>query len=181
MSRNSAICMIFSNRVNSVLEITDELMGVLPYSRMNEFKPVVMAYGRSIGDEKGDLLIYSPSVMVSQRRYHDFRREIKFTRSHIYKRDSYTCQYCGRTRTQKDLNFDHVTPKSNGGRTSWDNIVTSCYSCNTKKRNRTPEQAGMKLLRAPEKPSWQEMVNKDIISEMIDESWLPYISNLVAS
>lgn len=172
-----AICMIFGNRIQTVLETAGELLGVIPYDRFREFPCVIKAYGRSMGDGKEDLNIFSPSVIVSSGRFHDIRREISFTRSHVYKRDSYTCQYCGRTRSLHDLNFDHVTPKANGGKTSWDNIVTSCYSCNIKKGGRTPEQAGMKLQKKPSRPSWQEMVQHDILSEMVDESWLEYVGN----
>jgi 5-methylcytosine-specific restriction endonuclease McrA len=97
-----------------------------------------------------------PSVM---RLVRNFKKKkvidtVKFSRTRVYTRDKYTCQYCCKTGSFKEFTFDHVLPKSRGGKTSWDNIVTSCKSCNTKKRDRTPEEAGMQLLRQPKRPKW---------------------------
>jgi 5-methylcytosine-specific restriction endonuclease McrA len=77
----------------------------------------------------------------------------RFTRVNVFTRDGFRCQYCGARRAMADLNYDHVVPRVRGGRTSWENIVTSCYPCNGRKGSRTPEQAGMKLLRKPFKPT----------------------------
>jgi len=76
----------------------------------------------------------------------------RFTRRNIYLRDDYTCQYCGRRQESGRLNLDHVVPVSRGGATSWTNVVCSCHSCNLKKKNRTPAELGMKLLRQPRAP-----------------------------
>ena len=79
---------------------------------------------------------------------------VRCTRKNVLLRDSYQCQYCGVKKEARELNYDHVIPRVQGGKTVWDNIVASCYACNSTKRGRTPEQAGMKLLRAPVKPKW---------------------------
>ncbi len=71
------------------------------------------------------------------------------SRKNIFLRDGYTCQYCGRTLPAKELTLDHVIPRSRGGTTSWENLVTCCIECNNKKGNRTPEEAGMRLARPP--------------------------------
>ncbi len=86
------------------------------------------------------------------------KKEVKFTRHNIFERDKNTCQYCGRVFDRKDLNLDHVIPKDRGGPTTWENIVCSCIECNTKKANRTPQEAGMKLIRKPKKPKWRPFV-----------------------
>lgn len=174
VSTDTAVRMIFSGRIGTILETADELMGVIPYDRLSEFDVVAKAYGRSPGDGRGDLEIQSPSVAVSKRIFYDCRRDLKFTRKRIYARDSHTCQYCGFTGSKDDLNFDHVVPRKEGGRTSWDNVVTSCYPCNSKKGGRTPEEAGMRLTKEPIRPSWQSVI-REIIIENMDDSWAPYL------
>src|SRR2546429_432154 len=83
------------------------------------------------------------------------KKEVKFTRHNIFERDKNTCQYCGHVLERKDLNLDHVIPRDYGGPTTWENIVCSCISCNTKKANRTPQEAGMRLIRRPKRPKWR--------------------------
>ncbi|HEX8340365.1 MAG TPA: HNH endonuclease [Tepidisphaeraceae bacterium] len=80
------------------------------------------------------------------------RQDVKFNRRNIFARDSSRCQYCGRKFSTVDLSLDHVTPRSQGGKSTWDNIVCCCIKCNVKKGGRTPEQAHMKLLTKPVKP-----------------------------
>ncbi|HEY9839101.1 MAG TPA: HNH endonuclease [Candidatus Obscuribacterales bacterium] len=75
---------------------------------------------------------------------------VTYTRKNIHIRDNYTCQYCGSTST---LTLDHVMPVSRGGKSSWENVVTACYPCNSRKGSRTPDEAGMKLAMPPKKPS----------------------------
>lgn len=78
-------------------------------------------------------------------------KELPFNKKNIYTRDNYTCQYCGKQ--TETLTLDHVFPKSRGGKYTWENIVACCPECNQKKADRTPEEAGMKLLREPVRPS----------------------------
>lgn len=85
-------------------------------------------------------------------------RDVMFNRKNIYGRDRYQCQYCGNHFKQEDLTFDHVIPKSKGGKNSFENVVTCCVSCNHKKGDRTPSGAGMKLLKTPVKPRWRSYV-----------------------
>jgi len=85
--------------------------------------------------------------------------EVKFTRRNIYEHYGYRCCYCGKKFGSTELNLEHVVPKSRGGKTGWDNIVTSCVPCNLKKANRLPDEAGMKLLLKPTKPKWRGNVS----------------------
>jgi 5-methylcytosine-specific restriction endonuclease McrA len=71
------------------------------------------------------------------------------SRKNILMRDRYTCQYCQRAMPSSDLTLDHVIPRSRAGETSWENLVACCHHCNNRKGNRTPEEAGLKLLRQP--------------------------------
>jgi 5-methylcytosine-specific restriction endonuclease McrA len=77
----------------------------------------------------------------------------RLTRKNIYDRDEHRCQYCGKWFQADELNIDHVIPRSRGGKNTWGNLVCSCIKCNRKKDNRTPKEAGMKLLKKPIKPS----------------------------
>lgn len=90
-------------------------------------------------------------------------KEVKFTRQNVFERDKNTCQYCGRKFDRKDLNIDHVVPRQQGGLTTWTNIVCSCIPCNSRKGNRTPEQAGMHLVRKPKKPRWRPFMEIQFI------------------
>lgn len=109
---------------------------------------------------------------------HDYDRlpvkEVKFTRDTVFERDHYTCQYCGRSYGQGDLNLDHVIPRDRGGRTSWENIVTSCVRCNTRKSNRLPHEAGMRLQRKPQRPKWRPFVSFMLEGD-IHESWTHFL------
>ena len=95
-------------------------------------------------------------AVVCLRRYHQ-RRAVPFTRYNLFLRDEFRCQYCGCNGNARNLTFDHVIPRSKGGRSGFSNIVAACQSCNLKKGNRTPKGAGMRLLRAPRVPSPPEI------------------------
>jgi 5-methylcytosine-specific restriction endonuclease McrA len=89
-------------------------------------------------------------------------KEVKFTRHNIFERDKNTCQYCGRIFERKDLNLDHVVPRDRGGPTTWENIVCSCIPCNTRKGNRTPQEAGLRLVRKPRRPKWRPFLHVQV-------------------
>ncbi len=91
------------------------------------------------------------------------RREmVRFTRSNIFLRDNYQCQYCGTHPPTHSLTLDHVIPVVYGGPKTWDNIVTSCRQCNQNKGGRTPQQAKMKLMQKPKKPHWLPFMDTEI-------------------
>ncbi|MFZ5805680.1 MAG: HNH endonuclease [Verrucomicrobiota bacterium] len=102
------------------------------------------------------------------------KKEIKLTRHNVFERDQYTCQYCGVEFDRKDLNLDHVIPRDRGGQTTWENIVCSCISCNTKKSNCLPAEAGMKLIRKPKRPKLRTFLNVHI-SKMPHHSWRHFL------
>jgi 5-methylcytosine-specific restriction endonuclease McrA len=79
--------------------------------------------------------------------------QLVFSRKSVFKRDKFTCQYCGKFLKSGQVTVDHVIPKSMGGTSSFNNCVTSCYSCNNRKGSRTPEQANMTLLTRPVVPN----------------------------
>lgn len=105
---------------------------------------------------------------------------VRFSRLNIYVRDQDTCQYCGRQLKRSELNLDHVVPRSQGGRTCWENIVCSCIACNLRKGGRTPAQAGMTLRAQPVRPRWTLLFRGPRKWQTYRE-WLPFVSPADAS
>jgi 5-methylcytosine-specific restriction endonuclease McrA len=93
-----------------------------------------------------------PSVIALKEYIHAARRPA-FTRFNVFLRDRFTCQYCGEPSSSHELTFDHVVPRSRGGRTTWENVVTACSSCNLLKGSRLPRESGMYPLHPPHQPS----------------------------
>jgi 5-methylcytosine-specific restriction endonuclease McrA len=87
------------------------------------------------------------------------RQEVKFNRRNIYARDGNRCQYCGKKFPTTELSIDHIVPRSQGGKTVWENVVCACLRCNIKKGGRTPEQARMTLIAQPKKPRRSPVIN----------------------
>ncbi len=104
------------------------------------------------------------------------RQDVKFNRRNIYARDSSRCQYCGRKFATTDLSLDHVLPRSQGGKASWENIVCCCLKCNVKKGGRTPEQAHMKLIAKPVKPRRSPVINIRLADQRY-ASWKQFLDN----
>ena len=96
-----------------------------------------------------------PEIIVLQIFDRLPKKDVKFTRQNIFERDEHTCQYCRNRFEPKELNLDHVVPRDKGGKNSWENIVTSCIRCNTKKGNKLPHQAGMFPIKEPKAPTWR--------------------------
>ena len=116
------------------------------------------------------LRIRVPKVLLLRQYDQLPAQEVKFTRENLFERDSYRCQYCGHAFEAKELNMDHVIPRDRGGRTSWENIVTSCIQCNSRKANRLPHQASMHLIRKPERPRWRPFISS-LIGQSYDREW----------
>ena len=92
------------------------------------------------------------------------------TNTALFARDAQLCLYCGHEFSRPSLTRDHVLPLSKGGRDIWENVVTACYHCNSRKGNRTPQQAGMPLLAVPYRPSWIEhliLSNRNILADQM--------------
>jgi len=108
------------------------------------------------------------------------RRRVRFSRFNIYARDHNTCQYCDQRLPRSELNLDHVVPRSQGGLSRWENVVCSCHACNRRKGGRTPEQAGMRLLRGPRRPEWTPFM-LETFSLRRYRQWAPFLSTVDAS
>lgn len=105
------------------------------------------AYVRSV-----TLEMKVPAVVRFLNRVRNKKHAIKFSRENIYARDRGRCQYCGVQVKRNEYSYDHVIPRTQGGKTEWANIVACCTACNQKKGGRTPAQAKMSLLSVPVKP-----------------------------
>ena len=109
--------------------------------------------------ENYDKEVHSPSLtikipsVIALKDYIALRRRPAFTRFNVFLRDQWSCQYCTKGFKTQDLTFDHVIPRSRGGRTSWDNIVAACRPCNTKKGSKMPNEVDMYPKKKPEAPS----------------------------
>ncbi|MDQ3263997.1 MAG: HNH endonuclease [Myxococcota bacterium] len=93
-----------------------------------------------------------PSVIRVLRGVRSKHRSVRFTRENVYSRDRMRCQYCLLRVTRQEATYDHVLPRAQGGRTTWENVVIACFRCNQRKGGRTPEQAAMQLGVLPVKP-----------------------------
>ncbi|MHB8483952.1 MAG: HNH endonuclease [Nitrospiria bacterium] len=123
------------------------------------------------------LTIKLPSVVRLLYRIHPghHQRVVKFSRVNIFTRDKYSCQYCGKKCRSDELTFDHVVPIAKGGRKTWENIVTACIRCNHIKSGRTPEEAGMRLIKKPQRPKWSPSLTITIGIKQTPESWRDYL------
>ena len=121
-----------------------------------------------------------PRVVVLSAYEYIPRGRVRFSRLNIYARDQDTCQYCHRQLPRNELNLDHVIPRSQGGKTCWENVVCSCVPCNLKKGGRTPEQAGMKLLRQPVRPRWTPLF-RGASRRITYREWIPFLNLTDAS
>ena len=130
-----------------------------------------------------DHAVHSPSLefqlpsVISLRNYVAMDRRPAFTRFNVFLRDAFSCQYCGSPFPSEILTFDHIVPKSRGGRTAWDNVVTACAQCNLKKGHRPLKSAGMHLFRRPTRPSnFQLQENgRAFPPNYLHESWRDFL------
>ena len=136
---------------------------------------VISVYPREV--RSVSLTVKLPSV-IRLLRYITIKRhfnQVPFSRVNIYARDHHRCQYCGRKFPPDELTFDHVVPVRYGGRKEWENIVTSCVRCNRRKGGRTPEEAGMVIIRSPSRPPRAATVRIAVGVRSAPEGWRDYL------
>ncbi len=121
------------------------------------------------------MIVQVPAVVRLRKTFRRHVQPVKFSRVNIYARDGYRCQYCGASCAIDRLTYDHVIPRSRGGRTSWDNIVSCCYTCNANKANRTPAEARMTLRSIPARPSWIPSVQIRVSTQSVPDAWRDYV------
>lgn len=116
-----------------------------------------------------------PRVLHLLRYERAPRLKVRLTRKNLMLRDEHQCQYCGKRPALRELNIDHVLPRSRGGGDSWENLVISCRVCNLKKGRRTPEEAGMRLLRPPVQPRWTTSAHILLATREPCSEWQPFL------
>ncbi len=134
---------------------------------------VIEEYSREI--HSVSFTVKLPSVVRLLMMVKRPKTPVKFSRQNIYARDRYKCQYCGDRFSSEDLTYDHVIPKSRGGKTQWKNIVTCCIDCNRKKGGRIPSEASMRLIRKPKRPTWVPAIRITIGFREIPQTWRDYL------
>ena len=130
--------------------------------------------------EDGDLLIQPRrfqlrvAEVVALTKYDRLpTNAVMFSRRNVFKRDKFACQYCGDQPGSEELTIDHVTPRAQGGTSTWVNCVLACIGCNSRKADRTPEQARMPLRSKPTRPTWRPLYAARGVRI---ESWSRFVS-----
>ncbi|ADB18649.1 HNH endonuclease [Pirellula staleyi DSM 6068] len=100
-------------------------------------------------------------------------RNVSFSRRNLFKRDHYTCQYCGCQPGMHELTIDHVLPRSRGGASSWENCVLACVECNKRKADKLPDEARMKIRQKPIRPRWRPLY---AATHIPIQSWTKFLS-----
>ena len=121
------------------------------------------------------IVIKMPAVVRLLSAFKRHKKKVKFSRINIFGRDGYKCQYCSKKGKLAELTYDHIVPKSRGGKTTWTNIVTCCEPCNSKKRDRTPNEAGMHLRSKPGQPNWVPSMTIRISKSSAPSAWASYL------
>ena len=122
---------------------------------------------------RADLRMPSVIRLLEYRRIPQQSRAL--SRKNILMRDRYTCQYCHRVFNSGELTLDHVIPRSRHGDSSWENLVACCNPCNNRKGNRTPDEAGMRLLKAPRPYSLHTSRHLMRLLGRSDDAWRKYL------
>lgn len=135
---------------------------------------ILSEYDREVHSAR--LTMRLPSV-IALKDYIPTNRYPAFTRFNVFLRDKFSCQYCGQRHTTPELTFDHVIPRSQGGRTLWENVVTACCSCNLQKGPRLPRQCGMYPKKMPWRPTSLELqeCGRSFPPNYLHESWRDFL------
>lgn len=143
---------------------------------------IMVLQGKAENVELSDRVIRSPSrtlplpavIRLLQYIKRSYRRSIAFSKKNVFKRDNYTCQYCGKV--GPDLTIDHIFPRSLGGKTTWDNVVVACQVCNVRKGNRPLDETDMRLIRKVKPPPLVVFLNFPPPSaQMFFKTWRNYL------
>jgi 5-methylcytosine-specific restriction endonuclease McrA len=170
--------------------------GYVPHRIVSWQKAVTMLFDDKVEVVQAydDQLIRSPSLTIEMpavvrllKGVRQRQKGVKFSRSNVLARDAWQCQYCGDKAPLKELTFDHVIPRAQGGRTFWENIVTACIRCNEKKGARTPAEARMTLRQKPHRPRELPLLHLHLqLGWRVPDAWKSWVwteneSNRIAS
>jgi len=176
----------FSLLYSGVARVVDPEFKTFDFESWAQLSTQVGSVGSVGSDADFDVIrtvnraIRIPRVIVLQLYDRIPRTKVRFSRHNIYMRDGNMCQYCGEELPRVDLNLDHVVPRAQGGRTTWENVVCCCITCNLTKGARTPVQAHMKLLKQPMRPRWTPTFRTNG-GKVRHREWLPFLGVADAS
>ncbi len=121
------------------------------------------------------LEVHLPAVVRLHRYVKYLPQRVKFSRQNLFFRDNYTCQYCNKQHPPSQLTYDHVVPRSYGGKTTWTNIVTACKRCNHRKGNKLLHAVDFTLVQTPEEPRWMPMFSPAFQTDAAPPVWRTYL------
>ena len=135
---------------------------------------ILSEYDRAVRSPSWEIKL--PSV-IALKRYIPMNRRPAFTRFNVFLRDRFGCQYCGTGYAPEELTFDHIVPRSRGGRTTWENVVTACIACNRDKGNRLGDECHMHPLIAPVIPTVRRLQEngRAFRPDFLHESWRDFL------
>lgn len=169
-----AVTRMFGGKIQVVAQY-NEILAHIDRNTLRSFPELALALRQVVGADVESIEVKVPAVAVLMRHVKPVKSGVKFSKVNVMTRDHFSCQYCGNRFKGSQLNYDHVVPRAKGGRTVWDNIVSACYACNSKKANRTPQEAGMPLLSKPERPRVLPLNGPLIDLDEAPAEWHPYL------
>ncbi|HBI44940.1 MAG TPA: HNH endonuclease [Planctomycetales bacterium] len=178
ISVRRAFCLLFKE-LAEVVSLEDGQFATYNFATWREVSEYRAQYYRQEDDDwvrTVNTQIQAPRVIRLTSYDRMPRQTVKFNRRNIFARDNNQCQYCGKKFPTSELSLDHVSPRSQGGIASWENIVCACVSCNVKKGGRTPKEAHMHLIRKPEKPKRSPMLNLKLTHSKY-QSWRTFLDS----
>ncbi|MDB5093163.1 MAG: endonuclease [Candidatus Eremiobacteraeota bacterium] len=159
-----------------LLNFTYEPLGIVDLQRAVRLlfarkAEVVHAHGREV--RSATFAFPMPSVVRMLYYIRRTRKRVALTKKNVLLRDGYVCAYCG-DRGSRDMTVDHVVPSSRGGRSTWENLVACCATCNARKRDRTPDEARMPLRRTPREPKFIPWIV--VRRHTAPDEWVKYLA-----
>jgi 5-methylcytosine-specific restriction endonuclease McrA len=119
-----------------------------------------------------------PAVIRLVKSFQRPKGYVRFNKRNVFIRDRMSCLYCGAEGTMDSLTLDHIIPRSKGGKTSWINCVACCKTCNIKKGNKTPQEAGMTLKKQPTAPDWLPLFFYQLFLNETPEQWIDFMKKV---
>lgn len=127
------------------------------------------------------IIMKIPAVVRIRRKIKAIRPNVRFSKANVMVRDNERCQYCGKEKTISELTLDHVIPRKHGGKTCWNNIVSACKPCNTKKGCKSADESGMFPLKVPVQPRDLPMISPVRSLEHTPKEWYEFVKPYIVS
>jgi 5-methylcytosine-specific restriction endonuclease McrA len=174
-----AVTRMFNGKLDVIAQY-DEVLTVIGRNHLSTFPELARALRQVIGTDAQSITIKVPAVAVLRRKVRMVKTGVKFSKVNVCLRDGFRCQYCNIKLPMSQLEYEHVIPKSQWKKatspTTWTNIVMACTACNSRKADRTPEEAGMPLLSVPVKPKTLPMHGPYLDGDDVPSEWVPFVA-----